>query len=100
MQCPDCKSRRGYYKLYSETTATERRRVLVCKKCATCHTSVEVYPEGYSPKVKYPVRKSFPSLKARHREYVADRKKGITFHTEEKFEQALAQYTTYDPKKH
>lgn len=99
MQCPHCKSRRGYYKLYSDKTDTARYRKLICKKCACVSTTIEEYPEGYSPNVKYKVKTSFASVQARHRTYIVDRVKGIMFDTKEIFEHAEPQYATIDNRR-
>lgn len=100
MQCPDCKSRRGYYKYYSRKSGQKRIRILICKKCAVPQTSVEIYPDGFSPDTKFKVKKSFPSLHARHRVYWTDKSKSTTFSTEEKFEHAEPQYKTVDTFRH
>jgi hypothetical protein len=96
MQCPVCKSRKGYFKLYSQKNGQARFRTLICKKNACLITSVEEYPEPFSPAIKYKVKESFASLHARHRTYWVDRATRQTFDTEERFENAIPQHTSKD----
>jgi hypothetical protein len=96
MQCPKCKSRKGYYKLSTRKNGQARFRTLICKAHACILTSVEVYPEPYTPNIKYKVKESFPSLNKRLRVYWVDKSEGTTFCTSEQFEDELPQYQTID----
>lgn len=99
MQCPHCKSRKGYYKWYSTKDDRCRYRTLICKKCAQPTTSVESYPDGYSPRKKYKCIRTWASLHKRHRTYLINKRSKEVFHTQEVFEHAEPNYTTVTVKR-
>ncbi len=100
-QCPDCKSRKGFYRLSTSLTEHTRHRRIICMNCATVHCTIEEYPDGFNPRKKYKVYSSWASTQARHRAYwvaYPDRTKGF-FDTLETFDNALPQHKTIDTRR-